>query len=430
VLVMLKLAPFRGYPKKHDNQEIEMLAFDQARKLILDSVKPLDPIKLPLLDALSMVASEPVSAGLDLPSFDNSAMDGYAVRSVECIDAGEKPVSTTIMAGDRADREFPEGTVVKIMTGAPIPPGFDAVVPFEEVVYEDADKVILPAAVKPGQHIRFSGEDIRSGDCIASAGRIIRPAEISMLAASGILSLKVHRRVRVAILSTGDELVEPCESIPQGKIINSNSPGLAAAVLEAGGEPVMLGIAADTRGSLAAKIAAGLQYDMLVTTAGVSAGERDLVREMLAEAGVKQLFWKIDLKPGGPTAFGLKGNKPVFSLPGNPVSSLLTFEELVRPALLRMMGHTAVLRPHFKGVLEEDVSKKAGKANLLRARVRKDGDVFRLSSAGNQQTGIQRTLLYADAVCFLPSETTLLKKGELVDFHFMHDSAMMMTVES
>jgi len=405
-----------------------MLAFDQARKLILDSVKPLDPINLPLHDALNMVASEPANAGLDLPSFDNSAMDGYAVRSVECTDAGEKPVSATIMAGDRADSVLPEGTVVKIMTGAPIPPGFDAVIPFEEVLSGQDDKVTLSAVVK-GQHIRFSGEDIRTGDCIAQAGRIIRPAEIGVLAATGILSVKVHRRVRVAILSTGDELVEPCESIPPGKIINSNSPAIAAAVLEAGGEPVMLGIAADTRDSLAAKIAVGLQHDMLVTTAGVSAGERDLVREMLAEAGVKPLFWKIDLKPGGPTAFGLKGDKPVFSLPGNPVSSLLTFEELVRPALLRMMGHTAVLRPRFKGVLEEDVEKKAGKATLLRVRVRKDGDVFRLSSAGNQQTGMQRTLLLADAVCLLPSEATLLNKGELLEFHFLHDSSLMMTVE-
>jgi molybdopterin molybdotransferase len=405
-----------------------MLTFDQARKLILDSVKSLDPITVPLLEALNMVASEPVSARLELPSFDNSAMDGYAVRSDECFDAGERPVSGTLMAGDLADRDFPRGSAVKIMTGAQMPPGFDSVVPFEEVLSEGEDKVTLPPVVK-GQHIRFSGEDLRTGDRIVSSGQIIRPAEISMLAASGVLSLKVHRKVRVAILSTGDELVDLCESIPKGKIINSNSPAIAAAVLEAGGEPVMLGIAADNRVSLADKISAGLQHDVLVTTAGVSAGERDLVREMLTEAGVKQLFWKIGLKPGGPTAFGMKDNKPVFSLPGNPVSSLLTFEELVRPAILRMMGHTAVLRPSFKGVLEEDVSKKAGKAHLLRARVRKDGDVYRLSSAGNQQTGFQRTLLNADAVCFLPSEATLLRKGEEIDFHFLHDSAMMNPVE-
>ncbi len=405
-----------------------MLAFDQARKLILDSVKPLDPITLPLLEALGMVASEPVNAGLDLPPFDNSAMDGYAVRSDECELAGEKPVIATLMAGDTADRELSKGTAVKIMTGAPVPPGFDAVVPFEEVLSEDAGKVFLPAAVKRNQHIRFLGEDIRSGDCIVESGRIIRPAEINILAGSGILSLYVHRKVRVAILSTGDELVEPGSAVPSGKIINSNSPALAAAVLEAGGEPVMLGIAADTRESLAEKIATGLRYDVLVTTAGVSAGEKDLVREMLAEAGVKPLFWKIGLKPGGPTAFGLKGYTPVFSLPGNPVSSMLTFEELVRPALLRMMGHTAVLRPHFKGILAEDVHKKEGKATLLRVKICKEGDTFRISSAGNQQTGIQRTLLHADAVCLLPSEVTLLKKGESVDFHFLHDSAMMMVL--
>lgn len=246
-----------------------------------------------------------------------------------------------------------------------------------------------------------------------------------MLAASGVTSIAVFRRVRVAILSTGDELAEFGCPVPEGKIVNSNAPALSAAVMEAGGEPTMLGIAADTLESLKEKITAGLKYDVLITTAGVSAGERDLVRDVLEWAGVKPFFWKVAVKPGGPTAFGMKGAVPVFALPGNPVSSMLTFEEFARPALLRMMGHSAVLRPLFKGVLDEDIDKKEGKSNIVRLKVQRDGDLFRLKSAGNQQTGLQRTLLNADAVAVLSAESTTLRKGEAVNFHFLHELTMM-----
>lgn len=402
-----------------------MIHFEDARQLVLDSVKQLPAVTLPLLDSLNMIAAETVSAIRNLPSFDNSAMDGYAVRAHECKPSGELPIAASVMAGESLANEPPSCTAVKIMTGAPIPPGFDAVVPFEELLSESANSITVPFGVKKGQHIRFSGEDMCEGDPLVTKGTFIRAAEVSMLAASGVTALAVFRRVRVAILSTGDELVESGEHVPEGKIVNSNAPAIAAAVKEAGGEPVMLGIAADTLESLKVKISEGLKYDVLVTTAGVSAGERDLVREALEWGGVTPLFWKIAVKPGGPTAFGMKGEIPVFSLPGNPVSSMLTFEEFARPALLRMMGHQAVFRPLFKGVLQEDVSKKEGKSGIVRLKVQRDGDLFLLKSAGNQQTGIQRTLLHADAVAILLSEKTLFRKGELIDFHFLHDMSMM-----
>jgi len=402
-----------------------MIEFAEARRLILETVPLLPVIHLPLLETLNMIAAETVPAQWDLPSFDNSAMDGYAVRAHECTPSRELPVVATVMAGERLAAESPPGTAVKIMTGAPIPPGFDVVIPFEEVLSETGQSIIVPPKVKTGQHIRCAGEDIRQGDPLVIKGTFIRAAEISMLAAAGVTSLSVFRRARVAILSTGDELVEFGEPVPEGKIVNSNAPALAAAVREAGGEPTLLGIAADTLESLKEKIAAGLTYDVLVTTAGVSAGERDLVREVLEWAGVQPLFWKVAIKPGGPTAFGVKGGVPVFSLPGNPVSSLLTFEEFARPALLRMMGHSAVLRPLFKGVLAEDVSKKEGKTGIVRLKVHRDGAVFRLKSAGTQQTGLQRTLLNADAVALLPAESTLFRKGESLDFHFLHEWSML-----
>jgi molybdopterin molybdotransferase len=403
-----------------------MIQFDAARRLILETVPTLPPINLPLLESLNMIAAETVSAQWNLPSFDNSAMDGYAVRAHECTPFRELPVVATVMAGESLSAESASWTAVKIMTGAPIPPGFDAVIPFEEVLSETSQSIIVPQGVKTGQHIRFSGEDIGKGDPLVIKGTFIRTAEVSMLAASGVTFLLVFRRVRVAILSTGDELVEFGEPVPAGKIVNSNAIALAAAVKEAGGEPTMLGIAADTPESLKERIREGLKYDVLITTAGVSAGERDLVREVLEWAGVLPLFWKVAIKPGGPTAFGVKGGTPVFSLPGNPVSSLLTFEEFARPALLRMMGHSAVLRPLFKGVLAEDVSKKEGKSGIVRLKVQREGDVFKLTSAGNQQTGLQRTLLNADAVAVLPAESTVVRKGESIDFHFLHDWSMLM----
>jgi molybdopterin molybdotransferase len=402
-----------------------MIQFDKARRLILDTVPLLPKVNLPLLEALNMVAAETVPARWNLPSFDNSAMDGYAVRAHECTQSRELPVAATVMAGESLLAESAPGSAVKIMTGAPIPPGFDAVIPFEEVLSETGQSIIVPEGIKTGQHIRYAGEDICKGAPLVIKGTFIRTAEVSMLAASGVTSLPVFSRARVAILSTGDELVDFRAPVPEGKIVNSNAPALAAAVREAGGEPTMLGIAADTLESLKEKIAEGLKYDVLITTAGVSAGERDLVREVLEWAGVQPLFWKVAIKPGGPTAFGVKGDVPVFSLPGNPVSSLLTFEEFARPALLRMMGHSAVLRPLFKGVLDEDVSKKEGKLSIVRLKVHRDGDVFRLSSAGNQQTGLQRTLLNADAVALLPAESTIFRKGESIDFHFLHEWSML-----
>ena len=402
-----------------------MISFENAGKLVLDSVSPLPPVILPLLQSLGMISAGTVAARFNLPAFDNSAMDGYAVRTCECAFLMELPVIASVMAGESILTDSPAMVAIKIMTGAPIPPGFDAVIPFEEILKEEDGRITIPSGVKAGQHIRFAGEDLKQGDAVIAKGTLIRAAEVSMLAACGVTTISVFRRVRVAILSTGDELVEFGQPLIEGKIVNSNAPALAAAVMEAGGESIMLGIAADTLESLKEKISLGLKYDVLVTTAGVSAGERDLVREVLESEGVDQLFWKVAIKPGGPTAFGMKGCVPVFSLPGNPVSSMLTFEFFVRPALLRMMGHSAVSRPVFKGILDEDIAKKEGKSGIVRLKVQRDGGIFRLSSAGNQQTGLQRTLLNADAVAVLPSDCGVVTKGQTIDFCFMHEMSMM-----
>jgi molybdopterin molybdotransferase len=395
-----------------------MPTFEEARKIILDSVIPLGVEKVEILTAVGRVLAEDISAPWDMPLWDNTAMDGYAVHAEDCPEGATLQLAGFLPAGVSMTEEVARGTAVKILTGAPIPPGADAVVPFEETEEKDGE-VIIKKAVKPRDHIRFKGEDVKIGETVLAAGTLLRPSEISMLASFGKVFVPVHRKVRVAVLSTGDELVEPGEALAPGKIINSNSLALAAAVKQAGGIPVMLGIARDNRESLREKLVEGLRADVLITSAGVSAGDRDYVRDVLNELMVTQAFWKVDIKPGRPTAFGLRDGKPVFSLPGNPVSSLLTFEEFVRPALLKMMGHRRVLKPLVKATLKEAVRKKPGRVNFIRVAVEQENGEFYVQSAGKQDTGYLKTLLLADGIAVIPAEQEDLKAGDQVNVHLL-----------
>jgi molybdopterin molybdotransferase len=300
------------------------------------------------------------------------------------------------------------------MTGSPVPAGCDAIVPFEEAEERDGS-VRVPAPVRPRQHIRFRGEDVRAGDLVLLDGTVLRPPRISLLASFGRAMVPVYRKPRVAILSTGDELVELGNPPGHGKIVNSNSHALAAAIVEAGGDPILLGIARDEREDLRTRVSEGLAADVLVTSAGVSAGDRDLVRDVLAELGVENVFWKVLVKPGGPTAFGVAGRTPVFSLPGNPVSSLITFEVFVRPALRKMTGSPRPVKTPVKATLGEPVKKKAGKTQFLRVIVESGEEGYVARTAGDQHTGILRTLVRADGIAVLPLERTTFAAGEKVD---------------
>ncbi|MBV5340317.1 MAG: molybdopterin molybdotransferase MoeA, partial [Deltaproteobacteria bacterium] len=249
-------------------------------------------------------------------------------------------------------------------------------------------------------------------------GTIVRPPEVNILASFGKVLVDVYRRPVVAILSTGDELVELGGLPGPGEIINSNALSLAAAVAEMGCIPRIVGIARDTRESHLEKLQEGLNADVLITSAGVSAGDRDLVRDVLSELGVEQIFWKVGIKPGGPTAFAMFKTTPVFSLPGNPVSTMITFEEFVRPALLKMLGHQRVLRPTFKAVLREDIRKKSGKVQIIRVILEFDEGNWFASSAGNQATAILKTMVDAQALAVLPAEGVFFAKGDEIDVHF------------
>lgn len=395
------------------------IAFARARSLIIDSVSPLGVERVMLLEAAGRVIAEDVVAPGDVPRFDNSAMDGYAVRAADCSAPTTLSVSGHCPAGQPGVAHVAAGLAVRIMTGAALPAGCDAVVPFE-----DADdlggRVRIRAPVAPGAHVRRRGEDVADGQTVVAAGTALRPPEIGMLASFGKAFVPVYRRPRVAVLATGDELVELGDPPAADGIVNSNSLSLAAALAEAGAVPEILGVARDNRESLREKIAAGLAADALITSAGVSAGDRDLVRDVLAEMSVRQLFWKIRMRPGSPTAFGLKDGKPVFSLPGNPVSTLVTFEELVRPALLKMLGHREPVKPLVKAALASPVKKKPGRVQFLRVRVEATEKGYAAAPAGDQSTGILTTLMRSDGLAFLPEDATGFQAGDEVDVRLLY----------
>lgn len=402
-----------------------MPTFEDARSMILANVAPLGAERVELLAASGRVAAEDVTATWDMPFYDNSAMDGYAVREADCRVGGSLRVTGYIPAGGTVTPAIEPGCAVRIMTGAPVPPGCDAVVPVEETEERDG-AVVLREKIRRLQHIRFRGEDVHSGDRIVAAGTILHPPEISMMASFGKAIVPVYRRARVAVLSTGDELIELGEQPADGRIINSNALSLGAAIREIGADPVLLGIARDNLESHREKMTEGFKADALVTSAGVSAGDRDLVRDCLAELGVSQLFWKVEMKPGGPFAFGVKEGKPVFSLPGNPVSTMITFEELVRPALLKMMGHRRVIKPYVNATLRGEVRKKPGKVHFLRVRIELENGIHWAIPAGDQNTGILRTMLRANGIAMLPKEKTVVADGERIAVHLLRDDVGML----
>ena len=396
-----------------------MVSFEEARTIILDCVQSVGVERIHLLEASGRVLAEDLTAPWDLPLWNNSAMDGYAVRWQDCV---HRPctlrVTGFLPAGAKADGITVEaGCAVRIMTGAPVPEGCDAVVPVEET--DDGHKeVTLQEPVTKGQHIRFRAEDVAAGVIFAKSGTRIRPPEVNMLAGFGMALVPVYRRPIVAILSTGDELVELGCTPGPGEIINSNTLSLAAAVQEVGCIPRVIGIARDNRESHLEKLREGLKADALITSAGVSAGDCDLVRDVLEELGAKQMFWKVAIKPGGPTAFAMHGSTPVFSLPGNPVSTMITFEEFARPALLRMQGYQAVFKPLFMAELRHSLNKKPGKVQIVRVHLEKEQGRWYAASAGNQQTAILKTMVDAEAIAVLPAESSCFAAGDEVKVHF------------
>jgi molybdopterin molybdotransferase len=346
-------------------------------------------------------------------------MDGYAVRVADLLGAsGERPaeleVTYEVPAGGRAERPIGPGEAVRILTGAPVPPGADAVVRQEDTEREGS-RLRVRVAPEIRDNIRDAGEDVRAGEQVLAAGTIVGPSHVGMLASLGRGVVPVHQRPRVAILSSGDELVEPDEAVDGGRIVSSNSYSLAAQCLEVGAEPVYLGIARDTPEDLERHFRAGLGADVIVSSAGVSVGDRDYVRRVLTKLGCSLVFWGVKIKPGYPLAFGRfapDGGPLVFGLPGNPVSAMMTFEQFVRPALRKLIGHRNWFRPTLRAKLAETLTKKAGRLHFVRVELeRRDGDVI-ARSTGSQSSGVLRSMTRAQGLLLFPAEATELCEGD------------------
>lgn len=391
-----------------------MLTVEEALDLVLQRVRRLPGERVDVREALGRVLAEPVVSRRLIPPWPNSSMDGYALRAQDTAPGGATlRVVGRIAAGGVPDRAVGPGEAVRIFTGAPLPEGADAVVPQEDV-HADGDEVTIPRAIEPGAYVRPRGEDVQAGDQVLEPGRSLGAAEIGMLATLGHSPVLVHRRPRVAILSTGDELVDLGVEPAPWQIPNTNSYSLAAQVREAGAEPIVIGIARDRLELIQERLAWGLGADVLLSSAGVSVGEHDLVREALVRAGAELHLWRVNMRPGKPIAFGTLGHRLIFGLPGNPVSAMVTFELFVRPALRTLLGARHVFRPRVRAVALEPIANPGSRRGYLRVTLTWDGREYGARLTGDQGSAILRSMVLADGLAVLPGDTQV-PKGETVE---------------
>lgn len=394
-----------------------MLSVEQALEQVLSRVHRLGTERADLLACLGRVLAEPVVAPSDIPPWPNSSMDGYALVSRDTLAVTpERPaelrVVGTVPAGSVATHRIGSGEVFRIFTGAPLPEGADSVIPQEEVEVLDG-RIRVQRQVRPGEFVRPLGEDIRAGQAALDVGQAIGPAEVGLLATLGRSQVLVFRRPRVAILSTGDEVVDLGGQIAPGKIWNSNTYALMAQVLEAGGEPINVGVAPDRREAIEERLRWGLSADALISSAGVSVGEYDLVREALHRLGAEMHLWKVSMRPGKPITFGSVGGRPIFGLPGNPVSAMVTFELFVRPALRKMAGHLALHRPRIRARALSPIPNPGHRRGYLRVTVTADAGGYGVRLTGSQGSAILTSMVAADGLAVVPPDTTIPQGGEV-----------------
>jgi molybdopterin molybdotransferase len=391
----------------------QLLSLPDAIAQVLARVEPLDRTLLPVAEAAGRVLAEEAKAAVDLPPFPSSAMDGFALRSVDT--PGRLPVVARIAAGAPATAPLRAGEAMAIATGGVVPEGADAVVPIERVV--DADNEIeVREAVASDSHVRPRGGDVRADDVVLERGTRLGAAQLAALAAAGIEGVSVYRRPRVAILATGTELRRLGEKLEPGQIYDSNGVLIEAAVASAGGEAEQLPAVADAESAHRSALERGLGADVLVTSGGVSVGPHDLVRRILGELGVDEVFWGVAVKPGKPVAFGVRGRTLVFGLPGNPVSSLVGCELFVRPALLALQG-ASVPGPVFReGRLATAVDRNEQRDELLRARTLPSDDGVVLEPVAGQESHMIVRAAGADALVLAPRGEGKLAVGERVRY--------------
>ncbi|MGD0021279.1 MAG: gephyrin-like molybdotransferase Glp [Smithellaceae bacterium] len=403
-----------------------MITVEKALQSIFLNFRPLGLEKVNILDARARVIGEDVFATRNIPPANNSAMDGYAVRHVDTkgatrVNPLQLQVIEEIPAGKVPQKKLKKGEASRIMTGAIIPDAADAIVRQEDTK-KIGKRIMIYTSVKEGQDIRFAGEDVQKEDLLISRGSIVSPAQIGMLASLGRTFVSMYQKPRVAIIATGDELVNIETDPPPAKIVNSNSYSLAAQVMECGAIPLILGIAKDQKSELQKKFKTALHADLIISSGGISVGDFDLVKDVMGEIGNVMHFWQVAMKPGKPLAFGTIKGIPLFGLPGNPVSAMVSFEQFVRPYLLKMQGHTKIFRQTIKALSSQEIQGKKGVKYFIRAIVKKEKNQYLAAITGEQGSGILKSMVLANALIVLKENETKVKKGDPVTVQLLDDS--------
>ena len=396
-----------------------MIPIEVALQTILDNVKQVGTEVIDLYSACGRILAEDCTADASIPTADNSAMDGYAVRWEDTVGASdEKPVALKVVgeipAGKVPERGISDGEAMRIMTGAPMPEGANAVV-MVEFTEKANGAVRIKSEVEKDENVRFAGEDVQEGSIVVKAGRRLSPADVGMLAAVGYPRVKVYRKVIAGILSTGDEVIPPDMPLTPGLVRNSNSYSLYALAEEAGAEPIVLGIVPDERDVLldTLRTAAG-NCDLIISTGGVSEGDYDVMRDILVERG-EVFFRRVRMKPGKPNTFGIIYGIPIFGLPGNPASCIVSFNLLALPALLKMMGAAEIGWRRAQAVLEEDISDKKGRRKFIRGVYRYEGTTLKARTAGVQGAAILTSMMAANCLIVISEDSDGAKRGDVVE---------------
>lgn len=403
-----------------------MLKFEEALLKILTEVKTLPSVKLPILRSLGLVLAEDIYSPEDIPHFNNSAMDGFAVMSDYVHNASKLTpvilnIGSEIPAGHASTASLKEKQAIKILTGAKIPEGADAVVAVEDTELAGDGSVRIFKQVEKGVNIRAKGENVKAGELIIKSGKILTPADIGMLASLGISKVSIIRKPTVAVLATGNEVVDINKILKEGKIRNSNSYSLYCQVLISGAVPVLIGIAKDTKKDLKEKIKKALKYDCVVSSGGVSVGEYDFVKDVIKELKGTINLWQVAIKPGKPIVFARIKQKVIFGLPGNPVSAMVTYDQFVKPSLYKMMGKTYEKRI-IKAVLKNDYKKKTGRKEFVRVKVTLESDKYFAEITGPQGSGILKSMVLANGYMVLSEDTSFVKSGSIIDVELIDET--------
>jgi len=410
-------------------EERPLPTFEEASRIMRTGIQPLGTEKVALFNLLRRVIAEDVISRDNIPMLDNSAMDGYAVTAEDTRQATAGHPATLTVTGEIQAGDDPggynleRGQAIRIMTGAPVPHGADAVVEFEKTS-EEGEQVHIYAPFNSGANLRRAGEDIAEGDTVIQKGTMLLPAHMGLLASVGREDALVYRRPRVAIITTGNEIAEPGQPLEKGWVRNSNAYTLYGLVQQYGGIPEYLGIAADTPEATAKMLTRALEHDLVITTGGVSMGRYDFVKDVMIDLGVNVMVEKVLMKPGKPCVFGLKDGVPVFGLPGNPVSTMVSFLQFVRPAMLKLAGARVIDKPRIDAIAAETIKKKPDRTHFIRGFFHVEGQRVIVSTTGPQGSGILRSMGQANCLIIVPVGVSMVKEGDPVTIQLIHHEEM------